>query len=485
MTNHTSKKVKVRFAPSPTGYLHIGSARTAIFNYLFAKHFNGDFLLRIEDTDKSRSDPEIVESILRNLQWLGLHWDNKPVFQSERIDVHKQTCRKLLEQKSAYYCFCDPETLKKKKDQALRENNEYHYDRTCLSLSDKDIQEKLEHGEKYAIRFYIPEGEIVFNDLVRGQIVIQNQQLDDFIIQRRDGTPVYQIAVVVDDHDMNISHVIRGDDHISNTPKQILLYNALKWNVPEFAHIPLMLGQDKKRLSKRHGAVSLEAYKNDGYLSDTLFNYLSLQGWSPKDNREILSRQELIHLFDINSVSGNAAVFNEKKLIWMNKQYIAQMTIDSLFDVVKKDLFNKLYLNESFIKNKKSYIQECLKLMQPRMEKTTDFVSKGFYFFNDPEEYEEKALKKHLHKEGVKVRLKLLEDRLKGCSDWSEENLEKLLRGLAAELEVGAGKIIHPLRVALTGCSASPGIFELMRVLGKETVLRRLGSCIQYLDRME
>ncbi len=485
MMNQTAKKVKVRFAPSPTGYLHIGSARTAIFNYLFAKHFNGDFLLRIEDTDKSRSDPQMVVSIIKSLEWLGLKWDEKPLFQSKRINTHKHVCAELLKKGKAYYCFCDPEALKKKKEQALKKNGEYRYDRTCLKLSQKEIKEKLKKGESYAIRFYIPEGETEFRDLVRGRIRIQHQQLDDFIIQRRDGTPVYQVSVVVDDHDMDITHVIRGDDHISNTPKQILLYKALKWNVPEFAHIPLMLGQDKKRLSKRHGAVSLKVYKNAGYLSNALLNFLSLQGWSPKDNREILSKQELIHLFDINGVSGNAAVFNEKKLIWMNKQYIAQMNIDSLFNVIKEDVLNRLHVNESFIENNKSYILECLKLMQPRMERTTDFVSKGFYFFKDPEEYEEKAIKKHLQKEGVKARLKLLEERLKECSDWSEETLEKLIRGLAAELEVGAGKIIHPLRVALTGCSASPGIFELMRVLGKNTVLRRLSSCIMYLGRIE
>ncbi|MFO7889804.1 MAG: glutamate--tRNA ligase [bacterium] len=482
MINHTQKIVKVRFAPSPTGYLHIGSARTAIFNYLFAKHHHGNFLIRIEDTDKVRSDPKLIAAILRNLEWLGLKWDDEPIYQSQRIDSHTHICEKLLKKHNAYYCFCDPEELKEKKDRALKKNGEYKYDRTCLQLSEKDIKEKLRKGESYAIRFYIPEGEIEFYDLVRGKIHIQNQQLDDFIIQRRDGTPVYQVAVVADDHDMEITHVIRGDDHISNTPKQILLYQALGWKVPEFAHIPLMLGPDKKRLSKRHGAVSLDEYQKEGYLPNALFNFLSLQGWSPKDNREILSEKELIHLFDLKDISGNAAVFNEEKLIWMNKQYISQMDINSLFKTVEDDLKGKLNVNESFIENKRSYILECLKLMQLRMEKTVEFSSKGIYFFKDPDEYKEKAIKKYLKKEGVKSRLKLLEDRLKECSDWSEETLEKLVRGLAAELDIGAGKIIHPLRVALTGCSASPGIFELMRVLGQDTVLRRVHTCVEYLE---
>ncbi len=482
MTDLVEKKIKVRFAPSPTGYLHIGSARTAIFNYLFAKHNNGDFLLRIEDTDKARSDPELVDFILKNLEWLGLKWDRDPIYQSQRVNIHKHICQKLLDKGSVYYCFCHPDELEIKKAQALERSGEYKYDRKCFNLSKNDIHEKLRHGDPHAIRFLIPDGKTVFKDLVRGPISIQNKQLDDFIIQRRDGTPVYQIAVVVDDHDMEITHVIRGDDHISNTPKQILLYKALGWKVPKFAHIPLMLGSDKKRLSKRHGAVSLDMYKKEGYLNNALFNFLSLQGWSPKDNREILSQKELIHLFDLNGVSGNAAVFSEEKLIWMNRQYIAQMDSNSLLRTIKDDLVKRLNLDESYIENKKFYIQECLKLMQPRMEKIKDFVAKGEYFFKDPGEYESKAVKKHLKKEDAKPRLKLLESRLRECRDWSEEKLENIVRGLAAELEVGAGKIIHPLRVALTGSGASPGIFELMRVLGEDTVLRRLSRCIEYLE---
>ncbi len=482
MSRTDNNKIRVRFAPSPTGYLHIGSARTAIFNYLFAKHNKGIFLLRIEDTDKARSDPELVDSILRNLEWLGLEWDEEPVYQSQRIPIHKRICQQLLKQGSAYHCFCDPQKLKNKKVRTLEERGEYKYDRICLHLSKDEVQKKLSHKNPYAVRFMVPEGKTIFNDLVRGQISIQNQQLDDFIIQRRDGTPVYQIAVVADDHDMDITHVIRGDDHISNTPKQILLYQALGWKVPAFAHIPLILGSDKKRLSKRQGAVSLEVYREEGYVQEAVLNFLSLQGWSPKDNREILTQQDLIDLFDLNGVSGTAAIFNKEKLTWMNKQYISGMEINSLFSRVKKDLIQKFDMSESSVKIKKLYIQECLQLMQPRMEKTVDFVSQGSYFFKDPDDYEEKSVEKYLKKEGVKRRLKFLEVILKKCDDWSEESLEDKIRGLAAELDVGAGKIIHPLRVALTGSSASPGIFELMRVLGKDTVLRRISSCITYLE---
>jgi len=473
-----SQKIKVRFAPSPTGYLHIGGARTALFNYLFARHYQGQFLLRIEDTDVSRSDPELTKAILRSLQWLGLDWDGEVIYQSNRISIYREICEKLLKSGKAYRCFCTEEELEVKREQAKKENRNTKYDRTCLKLSETQVQEKLDSNESFTIRFYVPGGEIVFNDLVYGKISVKNVEIEDFIILRSDGSPIYQVAVVTDDHGMGITHVIRGDDHLSNTPKQILLYQALGWSVPEFAHVSLILGPDKKRLSKRHGATSVEAYQKNGYLADALVNFIVLLGWASKTDEEILSLADLIERFSIEGINKKSAVFDEQKLLWMNGVYIRSKSEKDLYDLVIELIRS---IEPVDVQWDSDYVIRFICLMKDRVRTLREFVSNGFYFFRDPSEYDPSGVQKYWQEEDVIESLEILMTRLSSDNDWNETSLEKIIRGMAEEKNVSAGKVIHPIRLALTGNTASPGLFEMMVLLGKETVIKRIQKAIGYI----
>jgi glutamyl-tRNA synthetase len=478
--------VRVRFAPSPTGALHIGGARTALFNFLFARRHGGSFLLRIEDTDRVRSSDAMVRQILNSLSWLGLAWDEEPVFQSTRIDRYLQVCRLLREKGHAYPCFCSAETLQEKREAALKATGEYRYDGACRLLPEEDVRRRLESGEPHALRFRMTEGAVVFTDHIRGEVTVQTREMDDFIILRSDSTPVYQTAVVVDDHDMEITHVIRGDDHLSNTPKQILLYQALGWPVPEFAHVPMILGPDKKRLSKRHGATSVEEYRENGYLSPALVNFLALLGWSPDDNREIITLREMTAHFSLKGISGNPAVFDETKLAWMNGEYISRTSAEDLFDPVVRHLKVAGLVEEKDISGNRSYILRYIDLLKGRMRRLTDFTTLGYYFFRDPESYEEKAKDKYWLKEPEQVsdRMVRLLSALKSLDTWKETILEKTIRDLSEEMGVGAGKLIHPVRLAITGFGVSPGLFELMEALGKERVIRRIEKALDSLRNL-
>jgi glutamyl-tRNA synthetase len=475
--------VRVRFAPSPTGSLHIGGVRTALFNYLYARHHNGKFLLRIEDTDQSRSSEEMTQSILEGLQWIGLEWSEAPVYQSKRIERYREVCLSLVKMGMAYHCFCTTDELNLKRKIAQKEKGDYKYDRTCLNLSDLDVQKKIESGMPYVFRFHIPEGNTTFHDLIRGKVTVQNNEIDDFIILRSDNTPVYQVAVVVDDHDMKITHVIRGDDHLSNTPKQIMIFKSLGWPLPVFAHVPMILGPDKKRLSKRHGATSVRDYKSDGFLSCALVNFLALLGWSPNDNREILTMEELIKSFDLEGVSKNPAVFDEKKLIWLNGRYLSMMNENELFKGVTNLLVDEGIVQGRYVLENKEYILNFIKLIKGRVRKLTDFATLGAYFFIDPVEYDKDAVHKYWVDRDVTRRLKLLHERLRDIKEWAGDELERLIRKIAEEEGIGAGKIIHPTRLALTGVGVSPGLFELMELLGRERVCRRLEIAIDYMEK--
>ena len=476
----SDNKIRVRFAPSPTGALHVGGARTALFNFLFARNRGGTFLLRIEDTDISRSDPALTEQILRSLRWLGLDWDEPPVHQSGRMARYREVCDTLAQNGWAYPCFCSAEEIKEKREKAIKETGEYHYDRKCYGLSPSEIKERTSAGETYALRFRVPEEDVRFDDAVRGSVTVQSKEIDDFIILRSDGTPVYQIAVVVDDHDMEITHVIRGDDHLSNTPKQILIYRAMGWDLPAFAHVPMILGADKKRLSKRHGATSVEEYQTTGTLPEALVNFLALLGWSPGDDREIMSLNEMIAAFSLDRISKNPAVFDETKLVWMNAQYINEVSDDRLLEAIAPFIVEVRLADSTFIEDNRDYLYRCFTLMRERMKKLTDFVEQGAYYFNDPENYDEKAVRKHWKKEGVNERLRKLAEELDGLSDWRAENMEPVVRELAERFEVGLGKVLQPARLALTGSAASPGMFELMEVLGRERTLRRLKMAVEF-----
>ena len=477
MLFENKREIRVRFAPSPTGYLHVGGARTAIFNWLFARRNGGKFLLRIEDTDVKRSDQKMVAVILQGLTWLGIDWDEEPVYQSSNLARYRTVAENLVESGRAYYCFCSQERLEKLRKQRGQDRAAYFYDGHCRNLTPEEVQRNLALGKPAVIRFKTNPGKTKFADHVRGSLIFDNSEIDDFIILRSDKIPTYHLAVVVDDHDMGISHVIRGDDHLTNTPKQVLLYQALGWAEPEFAHVPLILGADRKRLSKRHGATSVMEFEQLGYLPEALFNYLALLGWSPKDNREILSKQELVQLFDLSGINKNSAIFDEVRLQWFNAQYIKNLETNDLYDRVLP-IFEKEGATGSF---SREYLEKVIALLKPRVKKLTEFYSAGKYFFQDPEQFDENAVKKHWRGEQVADRLAKLISELEQLTDFNEEKIEQVMRGLAEQLGIGAGKLIHPTRVALTGQAASPGLFEMMEVLGKDTVIRRLKKAVKIL----
>jgi len=473
-----NQEIRTRFAPSPTGYLHVGGARTAIFNWLFAKKHAGKFLLRIEDTDKERSSEEMTRQIFEGLNWLGLHWDEEVIYQGARAKIHREQAQQLVREGKAYPCFCTKEELDQKRKEARKQKRAYRYDGTCRNLSTEEVKAKIQSGMPYAIRFKTPEGITAWKDGVHGRIEVNNAEIDDFIIIRSDGSPIYQLAVVVDDHLMGITHVIRGDDHISNTPKQILLYQAFGWPIPAFAHVPLILGPDKKRLSKRHGATSVDEYRRMGILSEALFNYLVLLGWSPGDDREIMSKTETLEAFSLEGISKNNAIFDEKKLLWMNGQYISQSSNEKLWSHVSELLRERGLLKLTEAVSQKQYILRVIELLKTRVKLLTDFVDSGQYFFEDPDSYDPKGLRKHFREPRMWDYLNELADRLQQLESFEPEAIETVVRKFAEEKGISAAKIIHPVRLAVSGRTVTPGLFEVISLLGKDTVVRRLQKIV-------
>jgi len=475
-----NNEVRVRFAPSPTGYLHIGGARTAVFNWLFARHLNGKFLLRIEDTDFSRSDKKMVQAIFDGLRWLGLDWDENVIFQSDRLNLYQNFCQQLIDSGNAYYCYCSQERLAALRNSNDKDRGAYFYDKHCRNLSEEKKQELEKQNIPRVIRFKVDPGKTIFKDEIHGSLTFENDEIDDFVILRSDNIPTYHLAVVVDDFEIKITHVIRGDDHLTNTPKQVLLYKALNWNVPRFVHVPLILGSDKKRLSKRHGATSVSDFENQGYLPEAMLNFLALLGWSPGNNQEVLDKQALIKNFDLTKINKNSAIFDETKLSWMNSQYINQTSIDDLYQSLLPFLKKKQDFNIGNYSER--YIKLSIEMLKSRLRTLTDFVEYGYYFFKDPEKYDEKAVKKHWRGENLIERLGESKSTLANLKDFEAENIEILIRQLAEKLNVGAGKLIHPIRIALTGVAVSPGLFELIAVLGKDVTVRRLDKAIEFLS---
>lgn len=466
-------KTKTRFAPSPTGHLHIGGARTAIFNWLYSRKNKGYFYLRIEDTDKERSSEEMVQSIIDGLKWLGIDWDDEIYFQSHHISEHISACYELVKRGYAYFCYCTEEELEAKRKEAEENRVPYKYDRKCLYLSE---QEKLKYEREErsrTIRFKVPEGETVFWDVVHGEIRFKNSEIDDFIILRSDNTPVYNMAVVVDDHNMEITHVIRGDDHISNTPKQILIYQALGWDIPVFAHVPLILGPDKKRLSKRHGATAVIEYRDKGFLPDAMFNYLCLLGWSPGDNREIMSLNELIEAFDITKIQRKSAIFDQAKLEWMNSEYIRKKENIELLKFVKPFVERYGYKFDD-----ETYLLKVISLMKDRVKTIEDFITFGRYFFEDPSNYDSEGIEKYWKFNTDELLIEFTE-RLTKIDDFTASILEMELRSFANEKGIKASELIHPIRLAITGMRVSPGLFDVMETLGKETTIRRIKTALE------
>ncbi|MFA4839321.1 MAG: glutamate--tRNA ligase [Candidatus Neomarinimicrobiota bacterium] len=477
----TNKEIRVRFAPSPTGALHLGGARTAIYNWLFARLVGGKFLLRIEDTDVERSREELVGQIMRSLDWLGLKWDEEPVYQSNRMALYKSKVDELLAKGKAYRCFCTVEELNAEREKAVQEHRAYKYGGKCRSLSQKEIDENLSAGKPYAVRFKMEDGVTGWNDLVYGKIYVQNSELDDLIIQRSTGIPVYQMAVVVDDIDMNITHIIRGEDHIPNTPKQINIFKAFNREIPQFAHLPLLLGIDGKRLSKRHGATGVDAYKEMGYPAEAVFNYLALLGWSPKDGNEVLNPDEIVRQFKIHEISRKAAVFDIKKLDWISGQHLTLMNTERILSDLRPFLEQA---NVSIDANEQK-IKDVIDMMKSRVKTYPQFVEWGKYFIIDPESYDETVIAKRWNTSEVSHRMKILKQELEKMVSFDETSIETCIRGTAERMQIKAAELIHPLRLALTGFGISPGLFEVAAFLGKETVIRRIDKAIESISISE
>lgn len=479
---------RVRFAPSPTGYLHVGGARTALFNWLFARRNGGTFVLRIEDTDVERSSADMVTGILEGLRWLGLTWDEGPevggpygpYFQSQRLDRYRAAAERLVAAGRAYYCYCTPERLRVARERAEARGEGWQYDRACLDLPPDQLRQLETSGVPRAVRFKVPSERTRFVDAVKGPIEFDGTHLEDFVILRSDGHPTYHLSVVVDDAEMAITHVIRGDDHISNTPKHVLLFQALGVAAPQFAHVPLILGADRKRLSKRHGATSVMEYARQGYLPQAMVNFLALLGWSPGNDRELMTIDELIDSFTLEGISGGNAVFNVEKLDWMNSQYIARLPIDELARVVRP-LFAASELASSPLVSEPGSFERLLELLRPRVKRTTDFVELARPLVCDDVRYEPDAVDRHLGDPSLGGHLAALREALESTSPFDEPHVEAAVRGTATRRGIKAAQLIHAVRVAVTGRTTSPGLFELLAWLGRERTLARLARLREYL----
>jgi len=461
--------VRTRFAPSPTGYLHIGGVRTALFNWLFARHHGGRFILRVEDTDQARSSQEYLNAILEGLTWLGLNWDEGPYFQSQRVHLYREHVEQLLAAGKAYRCYCTPEELEERRQQALAEGRKPKYDGRCRERADQPT------GLPFVIRFKAPQGgETVVDDLIKGKVTFENAEFDDLIIQRSDGAPTYNFVVVVDDVLMGITHVIRGDDHLNNTPRQIHLYEALKYPIPAFAHLPLILGEDRTRLSKRHGAASVTAYQEMGYLPHALVNYLARLGWSYGD-QEVFSPQELIENFSLEGVGRSAGVFNPDKLLWLNAHYIKEGDPHE----IARQLIP--FLQQRGIKVEfNGRLVKAVQSLQPRAKTLAEMAEMAEFYFRDDFSYDEKGSRKFLRPELSSFLVSLLEE-FRGSEDFDGVDLERRFRRLTEQQGLKLNQAAQGVRVALTGKTISPGLFEVMEGIGRERVIKRLERALGYI----
>jgi len=463
------KEIITRFPPSPTGYLHVGGARTALFNWLYARHSGGRFVLRIEDTDVERSTRASVDAIFEALEWLGIDWDEGPYFQSRRIDVYRQYVHKLIDSGHAYYCTCTPEKIDAMRKRGMAAAGKPRYDGTCRNKG-------LEPTDGAVVRFKTPQtGTTVMKDVVKGNIVFQNTDIDDFIIQRSDGTPMYNLAVVVDDITMQVNTIIRGDDHVSNTPKQILLYKALGTKVPVFGHVPMVLGKDRARLSKRHGATSVTAYRDMGFLPEAFLNYLVRLGWSHGD-QEFFTVDELIEKFSLEHIGHSAGVFNMEKLLALNADHIKAAPPEKITGLLIP------FLKKIGIEAEKGpYLESVIKTLNARSKTLVEMAEKALFYFQDEIVYDEKAARKVLKPIAV-VPLKELMVQFSEMGTFTEPLLEDAFKAVMAKTGLKLGKIAQPVRVALTGQTASPGIFEIVEIIGKKRVMARLEKAIDFIE---
>jgi glutamyl-tRNA synthetase len=476
-TSPTSGDIRprVRFAPSPTGYLHVGGARTALFNWLFARHFGGTLILRIEDTDLERSTEAMVEGILEGMRWLGLDWDDGPYFQTKRMDLYRAAGAKLLASGHGYYCFCTKAQLEERRAKATAEGRPPKYDGACRNISREEAARRKNAGEAAAVRFAVPDsGSTIFDDAVFGRIEFANTELEDFVLLRSDGGPTYHLSVVADDVEMKISHIIRGADHISNTPKQVLLYQALGAALPVFAHVPLILGPDKTRLSKRHGATSVISYRDLGIVPEAFRNFLALLGWTPPEGTpELLSDAQLIELFSLAGISRSNAVFDNDKLAWFNTEYIRAYSAEKLLPLIEEE-WKKAGIRVDTSDG--NWLRSTIDLLKPRARNLKDFATSFRAFFADAYPSDPAAVEKFLKDENIRTMLGELAGLYAALPEFTEVETERVLRELAAAKGIKAGGLINGARVALTGQGVAPSLFAVMMALGKERTVKRLQS---------
>jgi glutamyl-tRNA synthetase len=475
---------RVRFAPSPTGYLHVGGLRTALYNYLFAKNNNGTFVLRIEDTDRNRYVEGAVENLLSALNWAGLQYDEGPeiggdygpYMQSERLDIYKKYADELINTGKAYYCFCTPERLK-----ALREEQEKQklpqakYDKHCAHLSNEEIQKNLSSGIPKVIRLNVEsDNTIQFDDIIRGHVEFESNNVDDQVLIKSDGYPTYHLANVVDDHLMKITHVIRGEEWLSSTPKHVLLYDAFNWERPVFAHLPLLLNPDRSKLSKRQGDVAVEDYRDKGYLKEALINFVALLGWNAGDDKEFYYLDELINNFSLERVNKSGAVFDLQKLNWLNAEHLRKKTDSELLEMLKTEIQKSKFKDQNY---SDKFLLLIINSMKERVSFIKEFIDTCTYFYEAPTEYEQKAIEKNWKTDTPNQLLKLKEE-FAALSNPTKEDFENSLTKISEQLNVGKGKLIHPLRLALSGQSTGPGMFDLLFILGKDEVITRIDTAV-------
>jgi glutamyl-tRNA synthetase len=462
--------VRTRFAPSPTGYLHIGGARTALYSWLYARKHSGVFILRIEDTDRERSTEESVQAILESMKWLGLDYDEGPFYQTQRYERYREVIQQLLDEGKAYRCYCSKERIEALRAEQLAKKQKPRYDGHCRDAK------PIKGDQPYVVRFRNPQtGTVEFNDQVHGETVFKNSELDDLVLMRSDGHPTYNFSVVVDDIDMKITHVIRGDDHLNNTPRQINLFLALGAESPTFAHLPMILGNDGQRLSKRHGAVSVMQYEEQGYLPEALLNYLIRLGWSHGD-QEIFSQEEMIKLFDLGGINKAAASFNPDKLLWLNQHYLKHTSVEVLAKQLAKQL------KQLGIESKKGpELTEVVLAQRERAKTLAEMAEKSRYFYQDIEHYDEKAAAKNLTPEIIPA-LEAVRDEIESLDDWSDEAIHQMIVEIAEDMELKLGQIAQPLRVALTGDVISPSIDVTLRLIGCKRAVSRLNKAIKYIE---
>jgi glutamyl-tRNA synthetase len=481
--------VRVRFAPSPTGYLHVGGLRTALYNFLFARKSGGKFILRIEDTDRARYVEGAVENLIDTLRWAGLNYDEGPAVggefgpyvQSERTDIYRKHVDILIGKKEAYRCFCTPERLEEMRKELQKQKLTAKYDRTCLRLSEKEIQDNIAAGKPFVVRMKVPDNATVqFSDIIRGDVEFSSDQIDDQVLLKSDGYPTYHLANVVDDHLMQISHVIRGEEWLSSTPKHVLLYQFFGWEMPKFAHLPLLLNPDRSKLSKRQGDVAVEDYRAKGYLKEALINFIALLGWNPGDDREIFTLEELEKEFSLEKVNKAGAIFNLEKLNWLNFQHLRRKASEEVLAMLKEQLssVNGQQSDMNFQVLTDEYLLNIISAMRERVSFVGDFIEKSPYFFQAPKEYDPAVVKKRWKPESPKY-LKELTTELFKLENPQKEDYEAALKRTAESLKIGNGELIHPLRLAVSGVGEGPGVYEIVSILGKEETVRRIDSAIE------